>query len=67
MVFVKNMGRERGRTGQEIRRTLPEPWIHECFVIVQERIWVRQKRNIIHEELLFPGCVFSHLYVIRAD
>ena len=43
---------------REIRRTLPEPWIHECFVIVQERIWVRQKRNIIHEELLFPGCVF---------
>ena len=43
---------------REIRRTLPEPWIHECFVIVQERIWVRQKKNIIHEELLFPGCVF---------
>ena len=42
----------------EIRRMLPHTLINECFVIVQERIWVRQKRNIIHEEALFPGCVF---------
>lgn len=42
----------------DIRRTLPNRLINECFVIVQERIWVRQKRNIIHEEALFPGCVF---------
>lgn len=42
----------------EIRREFPDTLIKECFVIVQERIWVRQKRNIIHEEPLFPGCVF---------
>ena len=42
----------------KIRRTIPNTRNKECFVIVKERIWVRQKENIIHEELLFPGCVF---------
>ncbi len=41
-----------------IRRAVPETLCKECFVIEQERIWIRQKRNILHRELLFPGCVF---------
>lgn len=41
-----------------IRRAVPEALCKECFLIEQERIWIRQKRNIFHRELLFPGCVF---------
>lgn len=41
-----------------IRRSVPDSLCKECFMIDQERIWIRQKRNILHRELLFPGCVF---------
>ena len=58
MVFVKTWAGREEELVAEIRRMLPHTLINECFVIVQERIWVRQKRNIIHEEALFPGCVF---------
>lgn len=43
---------------REIRRTVPDTLCKECFVIEQERIWIRQKKNILHREKLFPGCVF---------
>lgn len=41
-----------------IQRMVPDTLCKECFVINQERIWIRQKRNILHMEPLFPGCVF---------
>ncbi len=43
---------------REIRRTVPPGMYHECFLIRVERIWRKQQHNVLHTELLFPGCVF---------
>ncbi len=43
---------------REIRRTVPPSLYDDAFVIYSERIWRRQGRNIIHQEILFPGCAF---------
>lgn len=52
------------RTGKEeqlaelVQRMVPENLYGECFVIYQEQLWRRQKRNFVQIKRAFPGYVF---------
>lgn len=50
-------GREEELAGL-IRRVIPPQLYEDCFVILHERLWRRERRNILHKEVLFPGLVF---------
>ncbi len=56
--LLKTWARREEELLRVIRRSVPDSLCKECFMIDQERIWIRQKRNILHREPLFPGCVF---------
>ncbi len=59
MVFVKTWaGREEELSCRDTQDASPYIGLTNVLWIVQERIWVRQKRNIIHEEAAVSPDVF---------
>ncbi len=51
------VGREE-ELAELIREAIPQQLYEDCFVILHERLWRRERRNILHKEVLFPGFVF---------
>ena len=50
-----------------VNETLPEGSGCESFVLRHERIWRRERQNILHVEPLFPGYVFVTCPADRTD